>query len=82
MNDGVVRIMSPTDRRVLSRIVPRRQQTDRAVRHEPRNLMAAQNLDEALAAVHLENPPADQRPRRERREVIDYNKFSKTGKKH
>ena len=44
--------------------------------------MAAQNLDEALAAVHLENPPADQRPRRERREVIDYNKFSKTGKKH
>ena len=72
----------PTDRRVLSRIVPRRQQTDRAVRHEPRNLMAAQNLDEALAAVHLENPPADQRPRRERREVIDYNKFSKTGKKH
>ena len=75
----------PRPRPNISRSSVRQRQD---LRHPPRNLMAAQNLDQALRAVHLDNPPPDaapqvnQRPRRETREVINYNEFSKTGKKH
>ena len=64
----------PRDRRV-----PRRNQPDRAGRRGPINLMAAQQLDDALNEINL--PPERERPRRETREVINYDKFSKTGKK-
>ena len=66
------------------RETPTRKRADR-VRHAPRNLMAAQNLELALHEVHHDHPPPEdqhrQRPRRETREVIDYSKYSKTGKK-